>query len=371
MLAAIRLHEAGIDHVVLEKNADVGGTWLENAYPGAGVDTPSHLYSYSFAPRRVVHPLRQARRGARLPARRRRRPRPAQGHPVRHRGRRARTYARPALDRHHHRRRDARGRRRDHRRRAAQPAEDPRRCPAWTTFRGPLFHSARWPDDLDVAGKRVAIIGTGASAMQIVPAIAGTAGHVTVFQRSPQWARPTSVYFTPIDDAASLLMEHVPFYRRWYRTRLAWNTNDRVHPRCRSTRSGSTRERSVNAVNDGHRRVFTRYLEPELAGRDDLRRQGAAGLPAVRQADAARQRLVRGAAPRRRRPRHRAGRRRHPGPACAAADGTEVEADVVVLCTGLRDAQAAVAARRPRPRRRADRRRSGAPTTPTPTSASR
>ena len=44
--------EAGIDHVVLEKNADVGGTWLENAYPGAGVDTPSHLYSYSFAPRR-------------------------------------------------------------------------------------------------------------------------------------------------------------------------------------------------------------------------------------------------------------------------------------------------------------------------------
>ena len=51
MLAAIRLHEAGIDHVVLEKNDDVGGTWLENAYPGAGVDTPSHLYSYSFAPR--------------------------------------------------------------------------------------------------------------------------------------------------------------------------------------------------------------------------------------------------------------------------------------------------------------------------------
>src|SRR4051812_35073675 len=51
MLAAIRLHEAGIAHVVLEKNDDVGGTWLENAYPGAGVDTPSHLYSYSFAPR--------------------------------------------------------------------------------------------------------------------------------------------------------------------------------------------------------------------------------------------------------------------------------------------------------------------------------
>jgi 4-hydroxyacetophenone monooxygenase len=51
ILAAIKLAEAGIAHVVLEKNADVGGTWLENSYPGAGVDTPSHLYSYSFAPR--------------------------------------------------------------------------------------------------------------------------------------------------------------------------------------------------------------------------------------------------------------------------------------------------------------------------------
>ncbi|OZE32325.1 monooxygenase, partial [Rhodococcus sp. 05-2254-6] len=51
MLAAIKLHEAGISHVVLEKNSDVGGGWFENTYPGAGVDTPSHLYSYSFAPR--------------------------------------------------------------------------------------------------------------------------------------------------------------------------------------------------------------------------------------------------------------------------------------------------------------------------------
>ncbi len=65
--------------------------------------------------------------------------------------------------------------------------------------------------------------------MQIVPAIAERAAHVTVFQRSPQWAAPNAVYFSPIDDAASLLMEHVPFYRRWYRTRLSWNTGDRVH----------------------------------------------------------------------------------------------------------------------------------------------
>ena len=73
----------------------------------------------------LVHPLRQARRGAHLPARRGRRPRPAQGHPVRHRGG-ERGLPRPALDRHHRRGRDAHRGRRDHRRRAAQPAEDPR-----------------------------------------------------------------------------------------------------------------------------------------------------------------------------------------------------------------------------------------------------
>ena len=69
-------------------------------------------------------------------------------------------------------------------------------------FAGPLFHSARWPADLDVTGKRVAIVGTGASAMQIVPAIAERVAHVTVFQRSPQWVAPNDVYFSPIDDAA-------------------------------------------------------------------------------------------------------------------------------------------------------------------------
>ena len=268
MLAAIRLAEAGIDHVVLEKNADVGGTWLENAYPGAGVDTPSHLYSYSFAPRRWST----------------------------HFGKRDEvlTYLRDVADAHDLReviRFDtevASAVYRDQRWTVTTTAGETLTADAVITavgqlnrpkipalpgldaFRGPLFHSARWPADLDVTGKRVAVVGTGASAMQIVPAIAERAGHVTVFQRSPQWAAPNDVYFAPIDDAASLLMEHVPFYRRWYRTRLSWNTGDRVHASLQKDPEWEHGDRSVNAVNDGHRRVFTRYLESELAGRDDL-----------------------------------------------------------------------------------------------------
>ena len=332
MLAAIRLAEAGIDHVVLEKNTDVGGTWLENAYPGAGVDTPSHLYSYSFAPRRWST----------------------------HFGKRDEvlTYLRDVTDAHDLRKvirfdtevasAEYRGQRwtvtttagetltADAVITAVGQLNRPKipALPGLDTFRGPLFHSARWPEDLDVTGKRVAVVGTGASAMQIVPAIAERAGHVTVFQRSPQWAAPNEVYFAPIDAAASLLMEHVPFYRRWYRTRLSWNTGDRVHAALQKDPEWEHGDRSVNAVNDGHRRVFTRYLEHELAGRDDLVAKALPDYPpfgkrmlldngwyaAIRRDDVD---LV-------------------TAPVAAitptgvrAADGTDVAADVVVLCTGF------------------------------------
>jgi 4-hydroxyacetophenone monooxygenase len=332
MLAAIRLAEAGIDHVVLEKNADVGGTWLENAYPGAGVDTPSHLYSYSFAPRRwsthfgkrdeVLTYLRDV----------------ADAHDLR----KVIRFATEVASAVYHDQRwtvtttagetltaDAVITAVGQLNRPKVPA-----LPGLDTFRGPLFHSARWPEDLDVTGKRLAVVGTGASAMQIVPAIAERAGHVTVFQRSPQWAAPNEVYFAPIDDAASLLMEHVPFYRRWYRTRLSWNTGDRLHAALQKDSGWEHGDRSVNAVNDGHRRVFTRYLERELAGRDDLVAKALPDYPpfgkrmlldngwyaAIRRDDVD---LV-------------------TAPVAAittngvrAADGTDVAADVVVLCTGF------------------------------------
>jgi 4-hydroxyacetophenone monooxygenase len=332
MLAAIQLAETGIDHVVLEKNSDVGGTWLENAYPGAGVDTPSHLYSYSFAPRRWST----------------------------HFGKRDEvlTYLRDVADAHDLRKvirfdtEVASAVYRDQRWTVTttdgetltadavitavgqlnRPKVPP--LPGMDAFRGPLFHSARWPADLDVTGKRVAVVGTGASAMQIVPAIAERAGHVTVFQRSPQWAAPNDVYFSPIADAASLLMEHVPFYRRWYRTRLSWNTGDRVHASLQKDPAWEHGDRSVNAVNDGHRRVFTRYVEHELAGREDLVAKALPRYPpfgkrmlldngwyaAIRRDDVD---LV-------------------TSPVAAvtptgvrAQDGTETAADVVVLCTGF------------------------------------
>src|SRR5690606_33146045 len=79
--------------------------------------------------------------------------------------------------------------------------------PGMELFRGPLFHSAEWPQDLDINGKRLVVVGTGASAMQIVPAVADRVGQLTVLQRSPQWAAPNANYFRPVGEHIHWLME--------------------------------------------------------------------------------------------------------------------------------------------------------------------
>lgn len=334
MLAAIKLREAGIAHVVLEKNDEVGGGWWENAYPGAGVDTPSHLYSYSFAPRDWST----------------------------HFGKRdeVEQYLRDVADAHDLRRvirfgtevvsadydadaaswtvRTAAGETFTSRvlisatgalNRPKLPA-----IPGLDTFEGPIFHTAQWPAALDLTGLRVAVVGAGASAMQVVPAIVEDCAQLTVFQRSPQWIAPNDVYFTEIDDAVHLVMNRVPFYRGWYRARLAWNFNDRVHPSLQVDPDWEHPERSVNAVNDGHRRVFTRYLEAELDGRPDLVAKSLPDYPPFGK----RMLLDNGW--------YRALRHEHVDlvtegvaevtPTGVRGDGgTEVEVDVVVLATGF------------------------------------
>lgn len=270
MLAAITLREAGVDHIVLEKNSDVGGGWFENIYPGAGVDTPSHLYSYSFAPRSwSTHFGKRDEVWEYLSD-------IAREHQLRERIRFDTEVARATYDA-------------DSQQwtvttvggetftanfviTATGQLNRPKVpvIPGLGSFEGPIFHTAEWPADLDLTGKRVAIVGTGASAMQVLPAIASTVAHATVFQRSPQWVASSDVYFAPIDDDVSYLMEAVPLYRLWYRARLAWNFNDRVHPSLQVDPEWETPSKSINAINDAHRRVFTRYIERELAGRPDL-----------------------------------------------------------------------------------------------------
>jgi cation diffusion facilitator CzcD-associated flavoprotein CzcO len=182
--------------VVLDRGDQLGGVWRDNRYPGCACDIPAPLYSYSFA--------QNPQWSSRFP-----------GHEE------IRGYLESCVDRFGLRDSLRLG----HEVTSARWDDDAavwrvsaRRLADGTThelvadvfvpavgqlsrphvpliagvesFTGPVFHSAHWPQDLDVTGKRVGIIGTGASAIQIVPAIAGTAAHVTVFQRTPPWTLP-------------------------------------------------------------------------------------------------------------------------------------------------------------------------------------
>ncbi|MFC9838465.1 flavin-containing monooxygenase [Rhodococcus sp. NPDC127530] len=274
LCAAYRLGEMGISYTVLERNDEVGGTWLENRYPGCGVDTPSHLYSFSFArhdwsrwfaSRDELHGYFQQiadRFGIR----------PNIRFGIEVEGATwdddTRRWTLDLIDQDGHRSTttaaiviSAVG--------AFNKPKIPS-IPGTDSFTGPMVHTARWPEDLDVAGRRVGVIGNGASAMQLVPAIADAAESVTVFQRSPQWAAPFEKFKVDVPEPIRYLMAEVPLYRSWYRLRLTWIFNDRGHDGLQRDAQWPHQHRSINAMNDGHRRFLTRYLVKELDGQLEM-----------------------------------------------------------------------------------------------------
>ena len=271
LCAAINLRRAGIPFTIVEKAETVGGVWRENQYPGAGVDTPNHLYSFSFLPydwtkyfvlqdelhayMRHVEDAFGLRRDIQfrtevLSCTWRE---DAQAWDVRVRG--------------------ADGRERVERASAVVSAVgifNPARLPdipGLDTFAGPAFHTARWRDDVELTGRRVAIIGTGASSMQTAPEIADRVAELTIFQQSPQWAAPFDQFRKEVPSALRFLFREVPLYRMWYRMRLGWTFNDRLHPALQKDPAWEHPERSLNAINDAHREYFTRYVVNELAER--------------------------------------------------------------------------------------------------------
>ena len=128
--------------------------------------------------------------------------------------------------------------------------------PGLDTFEGERAHTARWPEGVDLTGKRVAVIGNGASAMQLVPAIVDDAEHVYVFTRSAQWAAPFEKFHLHVPEALRWLFREVRLYRLWYRLRLGWNFNDKNHQALQHDPDWEHPERSLNRQNDSHRRVL-------------------------------------------------------------------------------------------------------------------
>jgi cation diffusion facilitator CzcD-associated flavoprotein CzcO len=218
---AVRLIEAGMDDfVVLERAADVGGTWRDNAYPGCACDVPSHLYSLSFAPnpewsstfspqaeiqaylRGVAEQrgvLPHVRFGCALESadwdesRQRWSLQTTRG-PVRAR---VLIVAAGAL---------------------SEPALP--EIQGLERFQGRTFHSAAWDHDHDLTGKHVAVIGTGASAIQFVPQIQKQAGRLTLFQRTPPWVLPRRA--RPLTRFERALYRRLPIAQRLMRAGIYW-----------------------------------------------------------------------------------------------------------------------------------------------------
>ncbi|MEZ3158935.1 NAD(P)/FAD-dependent oxidoreductase [Microbacterium sp. BWT-B31] len=272
--AGIQLSKAGIDYRIIERNQGVGGTWLDNRYPGVGVDTPSHLYSFSFAPHDWPHYFSKG------PDIRRYLEKVAADYGVVPHVTFGATVVEARFDAEAGLWRTkvllADGREEEIATNLLFSGVGALNVPkvpnieGLDTFAGPKFHTARWPEDLDLTGKRVGIIGTGASAMQIVPAIASKVAELTVFQRTPQWATPFDKLDVRVPEAMQHLMREVPLYRLWYRVRLGWNFNDRTYESLQKDPTWPHPERSLNPINDGHRRSFTRYIEREVGDRQDL-----------------------------------------------------------------------------------------------------
>jgi cation diffusion facilitator CzcD-associated flavoprotein CzcO len=212
--AAVRLLEAGItDFVVLEKSSELGGTWRDNTYPGCACDVPSALYSYSFAPNPSwsrafagqaeirTYLVDTARRHGVLPHLRcgvemlR-----ADWDPLRQLWSVETTdgpiEARVLIT-------------------ATGPWHEPLIPTIPGTFDGPVFHSSRWDHAVDLTGKRVAVIGTGASAVQFVPAIQPIVGSLQLFQRTAQWVLPKPDHYVPA--AERWLFRRVPSAERLLR----------------------------------------------------------------------------------------------------------------------------------------------------------
>lgn len=274
LLAAYRMQQAGIAFKIYDRGSDVGGTWNSNRYPGARVDVNSFVYSYSFLqkPWDNYYALREE----------------------------VAAYLKDfAVDQGiiEHIEfnsevtdcrwdedaatweltiQNGRGEKKARSQILISAVGQLSRkkmpqTPGMEKFKGALFHSSEWPDDLDVSGRRVAVIGNGASAMQLVPEIAKQAESLTIFYRNPTWLFPRSKLYKQVSESERWLMEHLPHYMIWYRAfeitpqLIGWLDAATIDPSFPPT------EFAVSQTNADFRGALENYIDEQIVNRPDLR----------------------------------------------------------------------------------------------------
>ena len=273
--AGIQLKKAGFHFEVIDKNPGVGGTWQQNRYPGARVDFPSRIYSHSlamdyhfehmFAPRdeneRYVNWLADRfdlrphmRLDTEVVSQRWVDSAAIWEVHVRNPDGSEETLSANAvicavgfLDR------------------PAMPD-----IPGLAEFEGAVCHTSNFDHELELAGKRVSVVGTGASGMQMIPDLWPLVDRLTVFQRSPGWVVPIPGYREPFTDEVQWLHRNVPFYAHWTRLTMVWAFGDHAIYDIWSVDPSWTEPNTLNAGNFAFREKLVAYLNEKIGHRPDL-----------------------------------------------------------------------------------------------------
>lgn len=272
--AAIKLQAAGFAYTIIEKREEIGGTWSINTYPNVAVDTPSAQYSYSFelnpswskyyptGSEYLTYLKQVAERygiapnidfGAEM---------------VRcewdeqrqlwvataHRGGEVHVYVANAVV-------SALG----FLNRPSFP-----RVEGLDTFAGPVIHSAQWDPSIDYSGKRVALIGSGCTAVQVAAGLAGTVDRLTIVQRQPNWVTPNPQVLQSVGEAERRALQHLPYVVQWSRLRSLATTLTDYTQLYKIDPDWHAEHGTVSAMNDGLRAMCLDYINSTFADRPDL-----------------------------------------------------------------------------------------------------
>jgi cation diffusion facilitator CzcD-associated flavoprotein CzcO len=275
MSVALAAAAEGVSYEIFDRNEEVGGTWLTTTYPGIGVDTPSAYYSLSwdvnpdwssYYPQGAEYQRYLVALADKYKLRERTRFRTEvdalwwdadrnqwQIHSVDADGHRDISYARIVIT-------------------AAGYLNRPR----WPdvkgreTFAGISIHSAQWDSSLDLTGKKVAIIGAGCTAVQIVDACVDQVNHLTVFQRQPHWVAPRKRPTDEVPAHRRYLGRHLPYYANWNRLKSYWATADNNYPVILQDPEWAKDHLSISAANDVLLQMCLEYIEQTFAKDTEL-----------------------------------------------------------------------------------------------------
>ena len=334
---AVKLQQAGFDFTVVERLGAVGGNWLENTYPGAAVDTPSRVYSFSFEPNaswtkyypngpeflsyldRVTKKYNLEDRidfntivgGAAWDDDRKLWTVKAE------RGGKEVVYEANVLIM------------------ATGPNNNPNypKVKNLEAFKGPVIHSARWDHSVDLKGKKVVLVGTGCSGVQVATALADTVGEMIIVQRQPEHIIPNPAAHAPVEELERIAMEAIPFVAQWKRLQSLASAMGDMHGMIMKDEEYAAKTGGFGPINDGMRMMCEAYVKSHFPDDPEMVALLTPNFPVFAKRpildcgfyDTLKKpnvKIVRGALA------------EADENAVILSDGTRIECDAVLLCTG-------------------------------------